>query len=221
MQTPRKTQSGGYMTTYTGKRISILDPDPRDVDIYDIAHHLSMICHWNGACRQFFSVAQHSVLVSLICPSELALWGLLHDAAEAYVGDMTRPLKVTMPCFKKAERRFIEAIAIRFQLELPEPPGLKVFDNMILRLEADALMPPGALHDGFGNPLDLPELGTLPGSAIISPLSPEDAEVHFLQRFQGILHDVKQLHLEKTGESVDDDDHAIELFNRNTPEEYD
>src|SRR5690242_11754504 len=89
----RQPRRGDWMQTYTGRRFWPLDPRVDDIDIGDIAHHLSLVCRFAGACREFYSVAQHCVGVSYVCDPKDALWGLLHDAAEAYVGDMVRPLK--------------------------------------------------------------------------------------------------------------------------------
>ena len=82
-----------WIQTYTGRKFYPTHPRAADVHILDIAHHLSLRCRFSGGCREFYSVAQHSVLVSQMVPEQDALWGLLHDAAEAYTGDLIRPLK--------------------------------------------------------------------------------------------------------------------------------
>lgn len=80
-----------WIQTYTGRAFDLNDPQPQQVSIEDIAHALSLICRFTGHCGKFYSVAEHSVLVSRYCqwPTE----GLMHDAAEAYVGDVSNPLK--------------------------------------------------------------------------------------------------------------------------------
>src|ERR1019366_9954250 len=82
----------GAIRTYSGVRFKPLDPDPA-VGISDIAHALANQCRFGGHSSAFYSVAQHSVRVSEICAAEDALWGLLHDASEAYLVDVPAPLK--------------------------------------------------------------------------------------------------------------------------------
>lgn len=181
------SQGTGYMTTFTGRQFRYDAPLPEQLEsicIEDIAHHLSLLCHWCGACRKFFSVAQHSVLVSTICPPELRAWGLMHDAAEAYCGDVIRPLKVLLPAYKEIETRVMYAIAEKFGLGWPEPPELKEYDNRALAIETRELMHDNeALHDGRGNLIrfdDLPSIGLI-------PLDPPIAEVAFTIRFAALL----------------------------------
>lgn len=88
-----KRRKGNYVACYRGGRFWPLDPRHEDLSIRDIAHHLSLICRYGGAARYHYSVAQHSVLVSQNCNPQYAKQALLHDAAEAYIGDMVRPLK--------------------------------------------------------------------------------------------------------------------------------
>src|ERR1700683_336889 len=97
---------GAWIVTFSGRRFYVLDPRPSDVRIEDIAHSLSLQCRFNGHVKNFYSVAQHSVLVSERCDPADALYGLLHDASEAYIGDMSAPLKHTdeMTAFRDAER---------------------------------------------------------------------------------------------------------------------
>lgn len=173
-------QGTGYMTTFTGRQFRHGGPYREAICIEDIAHHLSLICHWGGAARTFFSVAQHSVIVSETCPPALARWGLMHDAAEAYVGDMIRPLKVRLPEYKLVETNVMGAIAEKFGLPWPEPPELKEYDNRVLAVEArDFMHSNEALHDGRGKLIrfaDLPK-------AQLKAWSPRVAERRFLKRF--------------------------------------
>lgn len=137
-----------WMQTYTGKKFYPTAPIVEDIDIEDIAHSLSMQCRYNGHVREFYSVAEHCILMSYAVPAEFALEALLHDATEAYVGDMVRPLKIQMPEFQEAERVIAEAIAARFGTPSSSAmsPEVKDADNRILLDEKAALMgrAPGA-----------------------------------------------------------------------------
>lgn len=185
----------GWMTTFTGKQFSFNDPQPDQICIEDISHQLSMICHWNGACREFFSVAQHSAMLSRIVPWELQKWALLHDAAEAYCGDMIRPLKLLLPEYKIIEKRIMQAIANVFELSWPEPAELKSWDDKILKLESQMYMPTATtlLYDRNGAPTDIPNLteeehDKLPPFIRIAMI-PRDAEVLFTWRYRKIFLD--------------------------------
>lgn len=126
-----------WMQTFTGRRVFPTRVTPADVDLADIAHALAYQCRFNGHCSKYYSVAEHCVLIAewiLTEPSleagtegltreELALWGLLHDATETYVGDMISPLKVRMPAFRRIERSIELAIAEHFHLKFPIPTG--------------------------------------------------------------------------------------------------
>lgn len=85
-----------WIQTFTGRKFDLLDPTPDMVDVRDVAHALSLACRFAGHCRRFYSVAEHSVRVSLMVPPPDALAGLMHDAAEAYIGDVSRPMKQAM-----------------------------------------------------------------------------------------------------------------------------
>lgn len=87
---------GDWFQTISGRKFYPFDPRREDVDLDDIIHALSMLCRFGGHSRCFYSVAQHSVLVSRLCPPSLALIGLFHDAHEAYIGDLIRPIKRTL-----------------------------------------------------------------------------------------------------------------------------
>jgi len=130
------------MQTYTGKRYYPVDPRADEVDIIDIAHALSMLCRFGGHCNRFYSVAEHSVCVSHLVPREHALLGLLHDATEAYVCDVPRPLKLSLPEYKDAEHLNWLAIATHFGLPFAMPACVKHADNAVLYAEQQVLMRP-------------------------------------------------------------------------------
>lgn len=132
---------GDWMQTISGTKIWPLDPRVEEINLYDIAHALSMICRFNGHCLEFYSVAQHSVYVSEIIDEKYAKWGLLHDASEAFIADIVRPAKRFMPEYKEIEKNLSKVIYQRFGLDIEnEPSCLKEADNTILALEARKLM---------------------------------------------------------------------------------
>lgn len=148
---------GDWAQTVSGRQFWPLDPRPEELDLSDIAHALSMLCRFNGHCREFYSVAEHSVRVSLECPPEHARWGLLHDAAEAYIGDMIRPLKRSMPHYRAAETRIVRAIADRWNLDLPIPEAVHRADLRLLYTERRDLMVLEHPWEGDGTVEPLPE----------------------------------------------------------------
>jgi hypothetical protein len=136
-------RNGGWILTASGRQFWPLDARPEDVSLFDIAHALAKICRFGGHCRQFYSVAQHSIIVAQNFPGHKAL-ALLHDATEAYLGDMVRPLKLCLPQFATAEDRLWEVIATRFDLPLTNPrdvPRLKEADDRTLMTERRDIMP--------------------------------------------------------------------------------
>lgn len=109
-------QTESCITTASGKFFDILKPEEYDFDIEEIATALSNLCRYTGHVNRFYSVAEHSVLVSRIVPDKLALAGLLHDASEAYLGDVSSPLKKLLPEYRAIEERVHNAIATKFGL---------------------------------------------------------------------------------------------------------
>lgn len=105
-----------WIQTVGQRAVDLLNPDPASIAIDDIAVSLSRICRFNGHCQEFYSVAQHSVLVSERCERH-PLAGLLRDAAEAYVGDLCSPVKLLVPEFHAVERRVAKAVAAAFGLD--------------------------------------------------------------------------------------------------------
>ncbi len=163
-----------WIQTYTGKRFCPDDPTAESFDIRDVAHALSLLCRFNGHCRVFYSVADHAVRVSRRCPPGLALWGLLHDLGEAYVGDMPRPIKTFFPGFVTFEDRVLRAAAGVFGLPWPMPLEVGHADDQLLATELRDLMG-GKPEAAAGLPPPLPE--------VIVPLPAEEAERAFLARY--------------------------------------
>lgn len=132
------------MQTFTGRLIDLSQLAVDDVRIADIAHALSLINRFTGHSKAPYSVAQHSVMVSRLCEPACAKWGLLHDASEAYLGDMATPLKNLIPEYREIERRVQHVIAERFGLEWPMPDAVKIADLRALMGEKRDLVPGSA-----------------------------------------------------------------------------
>lgn len=132
---------GDWVQTYGGRSFWPLDPRPTDIFITDIAHALSLLCRFGGHCCVFYSVAEHCVLMSRQCADPYdKLWCLLHDASEAYIGDMVRPLKRMIPQFQDIEHKIDRIIFQRFGLFGNIPTHIKTLDNRMLMTEAEVIM---------------------------------------------------------------------------------
>lgn len=129
------------LETHSGVHMDVLHPKPEDFNIQDIAHALSNICRFTGHVYQFYSVAQHSVILARYMQTELKLEALLHDATEAYVSDINHNLKQAMPEYNLIEQLYRDAIAKRFGLEIIVPYQVAKADRELCHYEAQILMP--------------------------------------------------------------------------------
>ena len=109
-------QTKSCISVYDGEYFDFLEPDRSVYTINTIAHALSNLCRYTGHVNRFYSVAEHSVLVSLAVPKKFALEALFHDASEAFLGDVSSPLKKLLPEYKVIEERVMASIATRFNL---------------------------------------------------------------------------------------------------------
>jgi hypothetical protein len=134
---PRK---GDWMQTFTGRQFWPLDPRSDEVVIEDIANSLAMQCRFGGHCLSFYSVAEHSVLLSRLVAPEHAMWALLHDGSEAYCTDVPRPLKRFLAGYAAVEAAIMAAICERFGLPFEMPEEVKIADTRILSDEAAQIM---------------------------------------------------------------------------------
>lgn len=130
----------GVIETATGDYVDPLDLRPEDVDGYAIARGLSHICRFGGQCVRYYSVAEHCCRMADVVPSHLRRVALLHDAAEAYLCDMPTPVKTRLADYREIEARAGAAILARYRVE-DRRDELHAWDAMLLRAEADALMP--------------------------------------------------------------------------------
>ena len=170
-----------WIQTYTGEAFNPLAPQVGTIHILDIAHALSMVCRFNGHCSDFYSVAEHCVRMSEEVAPSVALNALMHDAAEAYVSDVARPIKPFIGGFKGIEDMIMTAINTRFGLryELGDEQAIKTADLRMLATERHQLM---KIHT--------PEWDCLrdidPYEIRLECLSPTNAEEAFLQRFKAL-----------------------------------
>lgn len=145
-----KPRIGDWLQTRSGKKFFPLDPSPEDIDIEDIAHALSNQCRFTGHVKAYYSIAEHSVRVANYIldnyPGRLedAFAGLMHDASEAYLSDLSRPIK-QLPQFKfyrDVEDNLMRRIAERFEFEYPLSAIVHEADSSLLGTEARDLMSP-------------------------------------------------------------------------------
>ena len=179
---PRK---GDWMQTFTGIQFWPMDPRPEDVCIEDIAHSLSMQCRFAGHSLQFYSVAEHSIYVSQIVSKRNALWGLLHDASEAYLVDLPRPIKrgsAMGDIYREMEDGVMRCICEKFGLDDEFPPEVKWADNVLLMTEKRDLMGP--------SPQDWIETERPLRERITTTATPIEAERAFLKRFYALTNPV-------------------------------
>lgn len=184
-----RERRGDWMLTATSRIFWPLDPLPEEVDIKDIARGLAMKCRYGGHVTRFYSVAEHSVYVSRNVSPENRRQALLHDATEAYLGDMIRPLKYQpdLAGFKRVEDALEPIIFERFGLPAKLHPAVKLVDNRILHDEYQVRPP---------SPRAWVAVGSTPEEqiAIMQPLgiqidgwSPRVAESIFLDEFDQLF----------------------------------
>ncbi len=177
----KKQRKGSWMTTKTGIHFYPMDPRPSEICLEDIAHALANICRFGGHTRMFYSVAQHCVMVSrhveiLGGDVEAQMWGLLHDASEAYIGDMVRPLKDNQPSFKEVEKAIHVCVKKAFGIR-----PLKRAEDLVHR--ADNVVLVTEARDFMGNPEWIKHFSEPPLPAPILPLSHYQSRGAFIARF--------------------------------------
>lgn len=171
---------GASIVLSDGATLYLETPDPNVMGPEIIGHALSQLCRWTGQCLRFFSVAQHSVIVSKIVPREHAMAGLMHDASEAFIGDVNRPLKYALNqaapgMLSDIEDRLHTAIAKRYGFEFPHNESVKHADNVSLATEKRDILPVDAIPMmGLPDPLPSP----------LKPLGPRGAKTLWLSRYE-------------------------------------
>ena len=184
-----EARQGNWIQTFLGNRFFPMDPRPSDFRIEDIAHALSNLCRYAGHCKSFYSVAQHSVIVSEEVGKTFDRWtmeGLLHDASEAYLVDVPRPVKhdPALAGYRQIEKVMESVIAEAFNLTYPWPDIVKLYDDAVLMTERRDLMatPPIPWTTEHHEPL----------KRKIIPWSPKKAEQEFLKRYDDLRSKLNQ-----------------------------
>lgn len=172
---------GPQIRLRSGAWLDLLDPASSDFTIDDIAHGLAHTCRYAGQADGFYSVAEHSLLVSETAVGhELA--GLLHDAAEAFIGDVTRPLKQLLPEYKRIEAAIETEIFARFGIENVDP-AVKRADLEVLAAEQAQIMPEGT--DSWAA-----DAGVEAAKVVVERLAPSVAKHRFLERYERLTQRV-------------------------------
>lgn len=168
-----------FMTTYTGRKFYIFNPCAEDVDIQDIAHALGMLCRFTGHCQRFYSVAEHCFHASFKVSPEYALEALLHDASEAYINDLSSPLKhhPQLAGYVQAEQAIEKVIAERFRVVYPMSPAVRDVDRRLVCTEAKQLLTRTDWTEGHPAYDDLR----------LWNLDPREATARYLTRFSQLI----------------------------------
>lgn len=169
----------------SGRYFDLTNPDSALVSIDDIAPALARLCRFTGH-GAFYSVAEHSVRVSYLVPPEFALWGLMHDAAEAYLGDVSAPLKSLLPDYRAIEDRIEPVVFGAFGLTGPIPAEVKEADMLSLTIEKAHVLRSNDVWPGDRSiyPADV---ARWVGTADLCCLDPREAEAMFRRRFAEVF----------------------------------
>ena len=193
MATAIKSAVGPTIMLSSGNYFDLLDPAGSRFQLRDIAQGLGNACRFAGQCSSFYSVAEHSWHASFLVPQSLAFAALMHDAAEAFIGDVTRPLKSLLPAYKDIEREIERVIAERFALaDLCSHPIVKTVDLRLLAAEQAAMMP---AHDDTWSGMagiDVPEID-------FKLWSPPEAARRWLLRAEALIGSFSASELERLG----------------------
>lgn len=142
--------AGDAILTYSGHYLNVFDPDPEHISIEDIAHGLSHVPRFAGQTQKVINVAEHSINVCHMVEDEFALEALLHDASEAYLMDIPKPIKNRLPDYVAVEHRLMKAISDRFGIPHPNTEEVKRADKEALKAEHYQLR---ICHGQFCTPL--------------------------------------------------------------------
>lgn len=187
-----EAERGPCCLTHSGAWFYPDDPRPEEITVLDIAHALSHQCRYNGHCPEFYSVAQHAVYcadaaAALGLDETVQFEALMHDAAEAYVSDLPRPVKALLPGYYALEDRVLRAIAAKYGFQGQMSGDVRSIDDRVLHTEARDMglgfnMAWGGEDEG---PYDF---------LAVNPCSPEEAKYRFIDRFCELSgHDLREV----------------------------
>jgi 5'-deoxynucleotidase YfbR-like HD superfamily hydrolase len=173
-----------WIETFNGNTFDYENLSMNIIEIEDIAHALSQVCRFNGHCRSFYSVAEHSVHVANVIDERLALAGLLHDGTEAYMPDIPTPLKAYWSKYfwlEQFEEEILKTVFKSFVIPYNEEDWkiIKKYDKAVLREERNILF---KHKDLWEFPEDIPEV-----NIEIGPLDSEEAEQLFLEKYYELI----------------------------------
>jgi 5'-deoxynucleotidase YfbR-like HD superfamily hydrolase len=169
-------QTKSAILLYNGDFFDFKDPYNHEYDIETIAHALSNLCRYTGHTKLFYSVAEHCVLVSYLTPEPFALEGLMHDASEAYCGDVASPLKKLLSEYNDIEEGVQKALFKYFNLRYPMPACVHEADKIAYVTERQSISNTGKDELWF---TDL-----VPEKIKVIGHSPEKARKLFMDRFE-------------------------------------
>ena len=170
-----------WVQTMTGKSFHPFNPHADEIAIEDIAHGLSLTCRFGGQSKTFYSVAQHCVLLTKLVPAYAKYWALMHDAAEAYVGDLPTPIKDGLPDFKKMEDNILDVIVRSFNIHINTHihKVVKQADTWLGAFEARHLMDSPDWAEAI-----LAASLVNPRKVDINPWDADTAKINFILTFQ-------------------------------------
>lgn len=166
---------------FSGQYLDLLNPSPEMIDLKSIAHALANTCRFGGHCPRFYSVAEHSIHAASLATDKYRVAVLLHDAAEAYIGDIVKPLKLLLPDLRLIEHRIDLAIRHRFALTDYDHVEIKRCDQLMLKAEKVHFWPDDLEQwEGFAG-LEMPDVQ-------IIEYGPDEAERRFMDAYSSACH---------------------------------
>ena len=177
-----------YITTYTKKHLNPLKPDKKDIDIADIAHALSLMTRAGGHFPQFYSVCQHSIhcceeAIDRDLPAKTAMFCLLHDGSEAYIADITRPVKRLVPGYLDIEKDIQNIIYEKFASSIPDKTEMKDVKEI-----DDALLYHEFMH--FMGEKTSESIPFLKSKPVFKTVSFKEAEERFLKLYEFLSKEI-------------------------------